>query len=293
MQESKILGVKVNLGMTIGDVVDYVDALIQTKSKNGIICTTNPEFIIDAQKDIEFKKIINESLLSLPDGFGIILANEFLSRAQKTSAKGMARNMLLLATGLQVGLMSLLHSTNASLSGVDLTYALCDLASKKSYNVVLLGGKRKSTLGKSLDSTDVASLAADKLKQLYPHLKVIASSSSFSYKESDDASTLKFIHESMVKHDASNIDIIFVAYNHKNQEKWLQRNMSKIPCTVGMGVGGTLDYISGITTRAPLVIRKAHMEWLYRLIMQPWRYKRIFKAFPYFPIKVFISTLKS
>ncbi len=293
MKELKILDVKVNMGLSLGDVLAYVEHLMHTKVQQGIICTTNPEFIIDAQEDVEFKNIINESLLSIPDGFGTVLASDFLNIAQKVKSKGFIRAVELVLAGLRVGVVSSLSSNHSSISGVDLTYALCKLASEKKYNIVLLGGKKKSIFGKSIDNFDVATLAAIKLKDLYPNINIVAASSAFSYRESDDARTLSFIHESMSKHGVSNIDIIFVAYNHRNQEKWLKRNMNNVPCTIGVGVGGTIDYISGITPRAPYMIRTMHLEWLYRLVMQPWRYKRIFKAFPLFPIKVLLSTLKS
>jgi len=58
---------------------------------------------------------------------------------------------------------------------------------------------------------------------------------------------------------------------------------------IAMGVGGSFDYISGKAGRAPRLIRKIGLEWLWRLFAEPKRIKRIFKATILFPILVLIS----
>jgi len=68
------------------------------------------------------------------------------------------------------------------------------------------------------------------------------------------------------------------------------RNGAKIPVTLGIGAGGSFDYISGKKAWAPRWVRKIHLEWVFRLVTQPWRIKRIFSAFPIFPLKVFLSS---
>jgi N-acetylglucosaminyldiphosphoundecaprenol N-acetyl-beta-D-mannosaminyltransferase len=88
------------------------------------------------------------------------------------------------------------------------------------------------------------------------------------------------------------IDLTFVAYNHLNQEKWIYRNKDKIASTMSIGVGGTFDYVIGIQKMPPTVIKKLHLSWLYRLTMEPWRFSRVAKAFPVFPIKVFLDSVK-
>lgn len=70
------------------------------------------------------------------------------------------------------------------------------------------------------------------------------------------------------------VDILFVAFGQPKQEKWIVKSLPRIPVKVAMGVGGSLDYLSGKVQRAPLFIRKLGFEWLFRLIIQPWRLKR-------------------
>ncbi len=67
--------------------------------------------------------------------------------------------------------------------------------------------------------------------------------------------------------------------------------MSKIPAKLSVGVGGTFDYISMVKHRAPDLMIDLNLEWLYKLITQPWRIKRIISAYPIFPLRVYLSSL--
>ena len=71
-----------------------------------------------------------------------------------------------------------------------------------------------------------------------------------------------------------NIDILFVAMGCPAQEEWIHENLATIPVAVAMGVGGTFDFISGSVPRAPKFLRTIGLEWLYRLVLQPSRWKR-------------------
>ena len=65
-----------------------------------------------------------------------------------------------------------------------------------------------------------------------------------------------------------------MAYGFPKQEKWIYENLEKIPVKCAMGVGGAFDYISGKVPRAPSLVRSLGFEWLYRLIIEPWRWRR-------------------
>ncbi len=74
-------------------------------------------------------------------------------------------------------------------------------------------------------------------------------------------------------------DILFVAFGHGKQEKWLAEFIKEMPSVkVAMGVGGAFDYLSGRVRRAPRLVRQLGLEWLWRLIFQPWRVSRIWRA---------------
>ena len=70
------------------------------------------------------------------------------------------------------------------------------------------------------------------------------------------------------------VDILFVAFGSPKQEIWIADNLNKIPAKVVVGVGGSFDFISGKVPRAPKFVRNLGLEWLFRLIIQPWRIKR-------------------
>ena len=67
---------------------------------------------------------------------------------------------------------------------------------------------------------------------------------------------------------------MFVAFGSPKQELWIAQNLDKLPAKVVIGVGGAFDFVSGKVKRAPVWVRKIGFEWLFRLIIQPWRIKR-------------------
>lgn len=69
-------------------------------------------------------------------------------------------------------------------------------------------------------------------------------------------------------------DLLFVALGHGKQERWIAENWPKLNVKLAMGVGGALDQMAKPWLRAPKFIQKIRLEWLYRLVIQPWRIKR-------------------
>lgn len=89
-------------------------------------------------------------------------------------------------------------------------------------------------------------------------------------------------------------DLLLVALNFPRQEKWISANINKLPSVkLAIGVGGAFDFIAQARVRAPLILRKLGLEWLYRLIREPKRIKRIFNAVVVFPIKVLFTSSTS
>lgn len=69
-------------------------------------------------------------------------------------------------------------------------------------------------------------------------------------------------------------DILWVAYGAPAQDLWIARHGRKLGVPVMVGVGGAFDHIAGVRRRAPGWIQRIHLEWLFRLITQPWRWRR-------------------
>jgi N-acetylglucosaminyldiphosphoundecaprenol N-acetyl-beta-D-mannosaminyltransferase len=76
--------------------------------------------------------------------------------------------------------------------------------------------------------------------------------------------------------------LLFVAYGHPAQEIWIARHQPLLNVPVAIGVGGAFDYLAGVVPLAPAWMRRSGLEWLYRLVRQPQRWRRILTAVPGF-----------
>src|SRR3989338_2216547 len=132
------------------------------------------------------------------------------------------------------------------ITGVDFVKSLCKHISNRPITVSFLGG-----------GPNVAELTAECLKTENKGLKVV-----WAQKEWQNALKLQ------------RTDILFVAFGSPKQEIWIKEHLKDVPASVVIGVGGAFDLISGKVSRAPSAIRDMGFEWLYRLIIQPWRIKR-------------------
>jgi N-acetylglucosaminyldiphosphoundecaprenol N-acetyl-beta-D-mannosaminyltransferase len=80
--------------------------------------------------------------------------------------------------------------------------------------------------------------------------------------------------------------LLYVAYGAPRQDKWISRNRQQLRTVrVAMGIGGSLDFISGRAVRAPRWLQRLGLEWLYRFYKEPWRWRRML-ALPRFVFRV-------
>ena len=296
MYSRDILGVKVDLGLDVKGAAGVVEGLLNNEKTGQLVCTTNPEFVIEAQKDPEFRELVNYSSLSVADGVGILAADYYLTKVNSVrSSFGPFRFVSLLGIGFITGLKTIVGGfSNNRVSGVKLCEELFKLSAQKGYSIFLLGGWPRDWKGRRLDiKEDFAQLTAERMRQKYPGTNIIGASSEFYREEADDERTLTYIKNVMKEKKIDSIDILMVAYNQNKQERWISRNSSKIPAKVSIGVGGTFDYLIGHYRQVPVIMTKMGLDWLFRLFTQPFRIKRIFNAFPVFPIKIFLSSFKS
>jgi N-acetylglucosaminyldiphosphoundecaprenol N-acetyl-beta-D-mannosaminyltransferase len=151
----------------------------------------------------------------------------------------------------------------------DLMLKIVEMAAKKNYSIFLLGGKK-----------EVVEKLTEKLRDRYKNLKVGYQNGYFS----DEGEVINKIK-------ADQPDIVFVSLGFPKQEIWIDENSKKLNVPLMIAEGGSFDFISGKTNRAPIWVRKIGLEWLVRLIRQPWRFKRQL-ALPYFAYLVFREKLK-
>ena len=296
-EEIYIGGVKVNFGYRIEDVLAFVDKIVKDSGSFGhYICTTGPEFVITAQKDTEFKEIINNSDVSIPDGYGVVLARKYLETigVRKYPKFLLYRIVWNFIIGMGIGVASFLHKDELNkekITGVEIFKKITEVSAERKYKLFLLGGRKKDIVGRQDMSKDVSQELADKIRSIYPNIEIVGTTSQFNFQSSDDKNTLDYIHQCMNEKGISNIDILFIAYGHPHQEKWIIRNSKSIPVKISIGIGGTFDYLTGHIRECPLLIQRFGLEWLYRLFIQPWRIGRIFTAFPTFPFLVYKKSI--
>lgn len=250
-----ILGIKVD-DITMEQALNRVEEWLSKGGKH-YITTINPEFVVAAQEDSLFKKILNDADLSIPDGAGLKLS-------------GRVKNVT---------------------AGTDLMDRLVEKAAKLGATVGFLGGR-----------DDVAEKCAECLKKKYPGLKVVFAESggevdysgmllgvlpardpavhprSTSLAAATRREALLAVTPRNTDSDFTpslpRTDLLFVAFGHIKQEKWIAKNLPHIPIKVAMGVGGAFDYLSGKVKRAPKWLRQMGLEWLFRAVVQPWRIRR-------------------
>jgi N-acetylglucosaminyldiphosphoundecaprenol N-acetyl-beta-D-mannosaminyltransferase len=158
------------------------------------------------------------------------------------------------------------RSLATRVTGVDLIPALAERAAERGWRLFLLGA-----------APGVAESVAALLRAEHPALAIAGSHSGVAGPEGDEES-LRLIA-------TAHPDIVLVAYGAPRQELWIARNLAHLEAGVGIGVGGAFDYLSGSVRRAPAWMRRAGLEWLYRLLRQPWRARRM-AVLPLFALEV-------
>ena len=79
---------------------------------------------------------------------------------------------------------------------------------------------------------------------------------------------------------------VFVAFGSPFQELWIDTHRQMLQASICMGVGGGFDYLSGASNKPPQIIRSLGIEWLYRLVHEPWRIRRQFMRIPIFIVLI-------
>ena len=270
------MGVRVDF-LTMREALSWVEERVKY-NKVGQITTPNPEQVVLAQKDEEFRRVLNNAGLNICDGIGLVWAVKLLGkkgvrdRFSKDCFEPFNEN-----NGNKIGQVPQISTDFAPsrLSGVDLMLEMCRLAGKKGWKVFLLGGKEEAA------EKTVETLHATNERDLNPTVETLHATSLPNVKMSFDFGSVDIANETekerkevISKINQFKPNLLFVAYGAPWQEKWIARNLPKLKVNVAMGVGGAFDYISGKVGRAPGFVRKIGLEWLWRLGREPWRIKR-------------------
>lgn len=212
-----------------------------------VVVTPNPEFLLQARRDPEFREYLNKSDLVVADGVGIRYAVAALSDG------------------------NLRHRQ----TGVDMLQLLAAVCEEQGRTLLLLGGLPGS-----------AQSAADVFLRRFPRLRVLGRDPGAVDPENILPSLLQEVSEIRP-------DVLAVALGQGKQERFIHEALRQLPSVrIAIGVGGAFDMISGKRPRAPRWLRATGLEWLWRLIIEPKRARRIARAVILFPIVVACATLK-
>jgi N-acetylglucosaminyldiphosphoundecaprenol N-acetyl-beta-D-mannosaminyltransferase len=184
---------------------------------------------------------------------------EFVMRAQQDDAFRDVINNASLCIPDGVGLLwaarRLGHSLRERVAGSTLVVQIAARAAHSGWRLYFLGA-----------APGVAEKAAAILQTHYPGLVVAGTFAGSPALDKEETIIGRVL--------AAKPDVLLVAYGAPVQDVWIARNRSRLQVPVAIGVGGSLDFIAGVTKRAPMWIQRIGLEWLYRLIHEPWRWRR-------------------
>ncbi len=166
--------------------------------------------------------------------------------------------------GVEIGLKILGYSVKR-IAGIDLGKALIEKFTASGKSVAMIGAK-----------PGVVDSAIVNLTKEYQNLNVVYSHDGYFDNDED-------IIESVI---SANPDLILVALGSPKQEFFIHNIKEKLPSSTLIGLGGSFDVWAGVVERAPKIYQKLGLEWLYRTLKEPKRFKRIFPTLPLFVLKV-------
>jgi len=160
------------------------------------------------------------------------------------------------SVGMTIAAFLLTGRKPERIPGIELIDDICSKAAEKGWPVFLLGS-----------AEGVAKKTAEHLSAKHKNLQIAGYNNGFFQPEDNER----------IVNTIANLkpDILFVGLDVPRQEKWIHDNLSKLNVRVAMGIGGSMDILSGNLKRAPHWMRFYGLEWLYRLIQEPWRLNRI------------------
>ncbi len=230
----RILGVRVD-DVTMQEACDHL-AMLMAQGGVHQVATVNTEFVMAAQRDPVFASVLEATTLNVPDGVGVLWAARRLG-----------------------------HPLRERVAGVELVRELAARGSQYKWRAFFLGAR-----------PGIAERAAANLALRYPGLIVAGTYAGSPQPDEEEAIRAR------VRHAQPNL--LFVAYGAPAQDKWLARNLPQLQWgpapdgapegLIGVGVGGVFDFLTGLQKRAPGWMQQAGLEWFYRLLRQPWRWRR-------------------
>ncbi len=248
-----VLGVRVD-SASAADFLHIVENHISSAHRSNpcVIFTPNPEMLVASTKDTYFQDVLNEASINLCDGFGTVLLYKVLYPRKKKIQR---------------------------VTGTDFMLSICQMAASLGKTVYFLGSGQQAVLQQTVAyfKKHVPGLA---IAGSHPGISIsIVEKKVYGLRrrvlEMNETAHDEMIHDIILRAP----DILFVAFGHEKQEKWVIETIKHLPSVqVVMGVGGAFDFYSGTIRRAPRLLQLLGLEWFWRGILQPARFRRIFTA---------------
>ena len=178
--------------------------------------------------------------------------NEFLNKSFKSD------HSIIIPDGVGTVLASKIvkNPVKEKVAGIEVMNKIMEIASKEGKSIYFLGAKE-----------EVVSKCVENIKNKYPKLRIAGYHNGFF-----DLDNCQDIVDEI---NASNPWAIFVAMGSPRQEQFIEGYFNEISANIFMGVGGSFDIYSGNLKRAPKWMIKLGLEWLYRVVNEPIRIKRL------------------
>ncbi|MDF2440100.1 MAG: N-acetylglucosaminyldiphosphoundecaprenol N-acetyl-beta-D-mannosaminyltransferase, partial [Abditibacteriota bacterium] len=234
-EEIEAFGVRIS-PVSMREAMDKIEEFIHSRQPHHV-ATSDANAILTVQEDPEYAEILRRAALITPDGYGVIWGARLLNLP-----------------------------IYERVTGVDMVTGICERAAKANYSIYILGS-----------APGIASTAASNLAAKYPGLRIAGTHHGFwrrDFKEEGlsqeeaDARIADHIREARP-------DVLFVAMGIPSQEKFIAAQLQRLQVPVCLGVGGSFDVYAGKFKRAPQAIQRLGLEWIYRVWIDPSRWKRM------------------
>ena len=192
---------------------------------------------------------INQEMMSNPD------MKEIVNSAELVIPDGI---------GVQLGLRICGHKVKR-IAGIEFAHRMLEEAEKNRQSVALIGAK-----------PDVIEKAKENIQKEFPNLYITYVQDGYF------ADTERVLNEIKIRQPR----LVLCAMGSPKQEQFITEAKKLLPESLFIGVGGSFDVWSGTVKRAPVIYQKLCLEWLYRTIKEPQRFKRIFPTLPLFVLRV-------
>lgn len=229
----------------LGIGIDRIDSNEALRQIGQFIASGTPHQIVTANAEIIYQASKNEKM------------KDVINAAQMVTADG---------SGVVWASRQLGQPLAQRVTGIDLVNSICEQSAKDKWKIYILGS-----------APGVADTAANNIRDKFPGCNIVGTHHGY-FNEQEEARIIAELEQLQP-------DVLFVALGAPKQEYWIADHIQQLNIPVAMGIGGSMDVLSGNVRRAPKWMQKMSLEWLYRLLIQPTRFKRVL-ALPKFMLAV-------